>query len=113
MHELGITQSIVVIAAERAAGRKVTRVTLEIGSLSAVMPDAIRFCFDVVTKGSVIEGAVIDIVEIPARAKCKDCGTEVTLATVVMRCSCGSQRLELLSGEEFNIKSMDVEVESV
>ncbi len=109
MHELGLTQSIVAIVAEHAGGRKVTRVTLEIGSLSAVMPDAIRFCFDVVTQGSALEGAELDILEIPGRARCRDCGCDVDLATVIHRCSCGSQRLELLSGEELNIKSIDVE----
>ncbi len=109
MHELGLTQSIVAIVAEQAAGRKVTRVTLEIGKLSAVMPDAIRFCFDVVAQGSALEGAVLDIIEIPARARCKDCGTEVTLATAAHRCSCGSQRLEMVAGEELNIKSMELE----
>ena len=46
MHELSITRSVVAIVAERAAGQRVTRVRLQIGCLSAVMPDAIRFCFD-------------------------------------------------------------------
>ena len=57
MHEMGITQSIVAIVSEQAAGRKVRRVTLEIGKLAAVMPEAIRFCFDVVAQGSALDGA--------------------------------------------------------
>ncbi len=109
MHELGITQSIVATVAERAEGRKVTRVTLEIGKLSAILPDAIRFCFDLVAQGSVLDGAILDIIEIPGRAHCVDCGNEVTLADVVVRCVCGSQRLELLAGDELNIRSMEVE----
>lgn len=109
MHEMGITQSIVAIVAEQAAGRKVTRVTLEIGKLAAIMPDAIRFCFDVVAKGSALDGATLDIVEIPGCARCLDCGNDVVLDEIFGRCSCGSRRLERLSGEELNIKSMEVE----
>ena len=82
MHEMGITQSIVAIVAEQADGRKVKRVTLEIGKLAAVMPDAIRFCFDVVAQGSALDGAALDIIEIPGRARCLDCGSDVMLTEV-------------------------------
>jgi hydrogenase nickel incorporation protein HypA/HybF len=109
MHEMGITQSIIAIVAEQAAGRKVKRVTLEIGKLAAVMPDAIRFCFDVVAQGSALDGAALDIVEIPGRARCLDCDGEVMLMEVFGRCTCGSRRLERLAGEELNIKSMELE----
>lgn len=109
MHEMGLTQSIVAIVAEQAAGRKVIRVTLEIGKLSAVMPDAIRFCFDVIAQGSPLDGAALDIVEVPGRARCLDCGADVAMREIFARCDCGSRRLERLSGEELNIKSMEVE----
>nr|WP_026607812.1 hydrogenase maturation nickel metallochaperone HypA [Methylocapsa acidiphila] len=109
MHEMGITQSIVAIVTEQAAGRKVTRVTLEIGKLAAIMPDAIRFCFDVVARGGALDGAALDIIEVPGRAHCLDCGGEVALMEIFGRCACGSRRLERLSGEELNIKSMEVE----
>ncbi len=109
MHEMGLTQSIVAIVAEQARGRKVKRVTLEIGRLAAVMPDAIRFCFDVVAQGSALDGAVLDIIEIPGRAHCLDCGSEVMLVDIVGRCGCGSRNLERLAGDELNIKSMELE----
>jgi len=112
MHEMGITQSIVAIVAEQAAGRKVTRITLEIGKLAAIMPDAIRFCFDIVAKNCSLDGAKLDIVEIPGRARCLDCGADVLLTAIYERCSCGSNRLERISGEELNIKSMEVETDS-
>ena len=109
MHEMGITQSIVAIVTEQAAGRKVTRVTLEIGKLAAIMPEAIRFCFDVVAQGGALDGAALDLIEVPGRARCLDCGAEVALAEVFGRCGCGSRQLERLAGEELNIKSMEVE----
>lgn len=64
MHEFGITQNIVAIVTEHAKGAKVQRVLLEIGKLSAIMPDAIRFCFDICTQGTVLEGATLEILEI-------------------------------------------------
>ena len=80
MHELSIARSIVAHRRRGARGRKVTRVTLEIGKLSAIMPDAIRFCFDVVAQGSALEGAALDIIEIAGRARCRDCGAEIEIA---------------------------------
>lgn len=63
MHELGITRNIVAIVEEAAQGRRVVRVVLEVGKLAGVMPDAITFCFDVVCKGTIAEGAALSIVE--------------------------------------------------
>ena len=111
MHELSIARSVVGIVEEQARGRKVTRVTLEIGELSAIMPDAIRFCFDIVARGSALDGAALDIVEIPGRARCLHCGGEVPLHDLAGRCACGSRRLQRLAGEELNIKSMQLESE--
>jgi hydrogenase nickel incorporation protein HypA/HybF len=63
VHELSITRNVVAIVSERAAGQRVTRVRLEIGRLAAVVPDSIRFCFDICAQGSVLEGAELEIVE--------------------------------------------------
>ena len=64
MHELSITRSVVAIVSEHAAGQRVMRVRLEIGRLSSVMPEAIRFCFDVCARGTALEGAELEIVEL-------------------------------------------------
>lgn len=109
MHEMGITQNIVSIVSEHAGARKVTRVRLEIGKLSAIMPEAIRFCFDIAAKGTVLENSKLEIVELPGKAKCKDCGGEVLLETLFGTCDCGSRDLQRLSGEELNIKEMELE----
>ena len=82
MHELSITRNVVAICAEQARG-KVTRVTLEIGKLSAVLPEAVRFCFDVCAKGTPIEGARLEIIETPGRGRCRDCGGEVAADATV------------------------------
>jgi hydrogenase nickel incorporation protein HypA/HybF len=63
MHELGISRNIVAIVAEAAKGRRVRRVTLEIGKLSGVMPYAVEFCFDLAAEGTAAARAVLDIRE--------------------------------------------------
>ncbi|MGB7444778.1 MAG: hydrogenase maturation nickel metallochaperone HypA [Coleofasciculaceae cyanobacterium] len=108
MHELGITQNIVAIVQEHAQGAQVQRVSLEIGKLSAIMPEAIRFCFDVCTKGTVLEGAVLEIIEIPGLASCRQCSREFPLDQPFGICSCGSVELDLIRGQELKIKEMEV-----
>ena len=109
MYELGITRNIVGIVSETAKGRRVTHVTLEIGTLAGVMPEAIAFCFDTVAVGSAIEGAKLDIVRIEGRARCRTCHTEFATPTLYAPCPCGARNAERLSGEELNIKSMQLE----
>ena len=110
MHELGITESIVAIASEYAQGLTVKQVTLEIGQLSAVMPDAIRFCFDVCSQGTVLEGATLKIIEVPGLGRCRHCRTEMSLTEPFGICDrCGSVELEIIQGEELKIKEMEVE----
>jgi hydrogenase nickel incorporation protein HypA/HybF len=109
MHELGITQTIVAIVAEHAKGAKVQRVSLEIGKLSAIMPDSVRFCFDVCSKGTVLEEANLEIIEIPGLARCRQCGAEVPLEQPFGICTCGSVKLDLIAGQELRIKEMEIE----
>ncbi|WP_017315142.1 hydrogenase maturation nickel metallochaperone HypA [Mastigocladopsis repens] len=109
MHELGITQNIVAIVSEYANGTKVRRVLLEIGKLSAILPDAVQFCFDVCTQGTVLEGAKLDILETPGLAKCHQCGAEIPLEKPFGSCRCGSVHLDLIAGEELKIKEIEIE----
>ena len=110
MHELGITANIVAIASEYAEGLPVKQVTLEIGKLSAVMPDAIRFCFDVCCQDTVLEGATLEIIEVAGLGCCRNCGTEISLHQPFGICDrCGSVELEIIQGEELKIKELEVE----
>lgn len=110
MHELGITRNLVAIVGEQARGQRVRRVWLEIGVRTALMPDAVRFCFDVVVQGTVLEGAALDILEIAPGLQCEDCGSYAPTAGEVLDCAqCGSTKLRRRSGDELNIKAMEVE----
>jgi len=108
MHELAITESIVASVSEHVAGAKVTRVVLEIGKRSGVVPDSVRFCFDVCALGTALEGARLDVIEIPARAQCRDCQAELVLDDIIALCDCGSANLIFLSGEELRITEVEV-----
>jgi hydrogenase nickel incorporation protein HypA/HybF len=107
MHELGITQNIVAIVAEHANGRPVARVRVEVGKLSGVMSDAIRFCFDVVAKGTCLEGAELELIEIDGRGRCRACQSEFPTPDLFTACSCGSRNIERLAGEELNIREFE------
>lgn len=61
MHELAITQAIVEQCAARCEGARVLRVVIEIGTLSAVQPEAVRFAFSLCTEGTLLEGAQLEI----------------------------------------------------
>lgn len=65
MHELGITRNIIAIVSEQAGEQRVIRIRLAIGRLSAVMPEAIRFCFDVCAQNTPLEGALLEIDQPP------------------------------------------------
>lgn len=108
MHELGITQEVVEIVAARAGEARVRRVTLEIGRLTAVLPDAVRFCFDVCREGTVLDEAELEIVETAGRGRCRACGTELELNQPFGRCGCGGTDLEWLSGEELRIVEFEL-----
>ena len=108
MHELSITQSIVDTVTARLDGEQVTAVRLEIGRLSGVVPDSVRFCFDIVAGGTQLEGATLHIVEPPGRIHCRSCAGESVLEDAIPLCPCGSADVELLSGDELRIQSVEV-----
>ena len=108
MHELAIAESVVDTVTQRLPGAKVTCVRLEIGALSGVVPDSIRFCFDLATEGTGLEGAALEITEPPARCRCRACGAEFQPDSPVVLCPCGSADVAVLAGEELKILSVQV-----
>lgn len=108
MHELAITQSVVDAVCEHAAGRRVHSVRLEVGALCAAVPDSMLFCFDLVTQGTVADGARLDLDIRPGTAHCRDCGTDFELADLILLCRCGSADVEVTAGRDLRILSMEV-----
>lgn len=108
MHELSICQSIVDSVCEAVPEGEVLVVTLEIGKLSGVVPDAVRFCFDACTRGTRVEGARLDVVDVPGRGRCGSCERELDVNELVAQCPCGNPFLEILRGRELRIRSVEV-----
>ena len=109
MHELSITASVVEACSRWANGARVLRVTLEVGELSCVMPDALRFCYDVCTLDTPLQGSELEIVRVPARARCRACGRQVELHSLLDTCACGGFDFDWQSsGDELMIRSMEV-----
>ena len=113
MHEMGIALQIVEIASaslpDDLGGARIAVVNLKIGKLAAVVPESLRFCFDVAIKDTPLEGAKLAIEEIPVVARCNDCDAQWTIDEPVFVCqTCESGSLEILSGRELNIESLEV-----
>lgn len=110
MHELALTQNIVETVAAHAQGRRVRRVTLEVGRLTCVMPTALQFCFEVATQGTALEGASLDIIQIDAQARCRACGNTFVQHEFGEPCHCGAREFTRISGEELSVKQYEVEM---
>jgi hydrogenase nickel incorporation protein HypA/HybF len=110
MHELAIAGSIAAIAERHAAGRRVTRVEVHVGYLRQVVPSALEFAFELVVRDTVLEGAELMLVEVPAAGRCRACGAEGRLDGFPFTCrACGGWDVAVTAGEELRIESLDLE----
>jgi hydrogenase nickel incorporation protein HypA/HybF len=112
MHELSIAESMLQVvedAARRNAASKVAAVKIEIGALACVEREALCFCFDAVTRGSIAEGARFDIVETPGAAWCNQCERQVPLAALGEPCPlCSGFQLKVVQGNELRVREIEV-----
>jgi hydrogenase nickel incorporation protein HypA/HybF len=109
VHELSLSGAIVNTVVKHAAGRRVTVVSLRVGALRQVVPDTLAFYFGFVAEGTVCDGARLEQELIPARVGCAACNREWEIDMPIFRCpGCGGAA-EVVSGEEFEVESIDVE----
>ena len=106
MHELAITQSVVDAVVERTGSVPVRSVRVRVGRLAGVVPDAMRFCFELVTAGTPLAGAVLEFEQPEGRGHCRTCGEDFVLADLVLLCACGSADVEVLAGRELAVASV-------
>lgn len=110
MHEMSLAASVLEIVEETArknhAGR-VKSVRLELGRLAALEPQALRFCFDAVTRGSIAEGCALEIVEVAGRGWCLQCSDSVPLEALYSACPrCGGYQVQVTEGTEMRVKDL-------
>jgi hydrogenase nickel incorporation protein HypA/HybF len=108
MHELAIAQHVLDTIVARIGDRQVHEVRLEIGRLSGVSADSLRFCFELAAVGTCAEGAVLNILEPAGRARCRTCSDEFVLSEHILLCACGSSDVRVTAGEELKILSVEV-----
>ena len=107
MHELSIADSILAIAREHAGERRLAAVRVQVGHLRQVVPCALAFAFELLAPGVELE-----IVEVPAAGRCRECGADTPLPVFPLTCArCGGLDVEIVRGEELLVESLEVEVQ--
>lgn len=113
MHELAITEQLLSTAlrhAEQAGAGRITRLNLVVGELSSVVDDSVQFYWDFIAKGTIAEGARLDIRRAPGILACQGCGAELRIGQFEGQCpQCGGEQVRVISGDEFQLESIDVE----
>lgn len=108
MHEMSITQNVVDVVTARTGEHRVAKVRLQIGKLSGIVPDSLRFCFELIAADTPLAGAVLEIEEPLGRAHCKTCGGDFELRDLILLCPCGSADVQVVAGTELAVKSVEV-----
>lgn len=113
MHEMSLAEGVLQLVEDTALRERALRVklvVLEIGRMSSVQPDALRFCFDAVTRGSIADGAALEIVDVPGSGWCMKCAATVPMEELYGACpTCGSHQVQATGGTEMRVKEIEIE----
>lgn len=113
MHELSLIASVFDILEEQArqhGAARITRVVLKAGVMSGAVPDLLESAFESYKKGTLAEGARLEIVVVPVKLRCPDCGGEAVREETDFSCvGCGSRRVEIVEGRELVVEKVELE----
>lgn len=113
MHEMSLCESVMQIVEEQARAQSfsnVIAIQLEIGQLAGVDIEAMRFCFDVVARNSIMADAMLDIVSVMGQGVCPRCAATSQMSERFSPCShCGSYGLQIVEGAQMRIKDLEVQ----
>jgi hydrogenase nickel incorporation protein HypA/HybF len=113
MHEMSIAESLIEIVEGAARGnglRRVTVVRMRVGEMSGVVPSALEFCFDAVTRGTFAEGARLEIATVPVRGACTECRHGFDVRDNRFACpACGSPLVAVSGGQELSVDELEGE----
>lgn len=113
MHEYSVTKSLVDLCNKEAEGngiRKISKIYLKIGKFTGFSPSSIQFYFDYLKSDTRCSNAKIIFDEIPIRIRCKDCNKEYVIDEPILICpDCGKPIIEILTGREFYVESVEGE----
>ena len=112
MHEVGLMQNALELAEEQArllGASRIHQITLRIGKLAGIEPEALAFAFDVVTAGTMADGAALGIESVPVVCFCTACGAEFVPEDFIFACPrCGALSQDVRSGQELELTSLEV-----
>lgn len=107
---MSLASAVSATVIKHAEGRKVKLVSLTVGALRQVVPDSLEFYFDIVGRDTVCDGARLEMELIPGRVRCEPCDHEWELELPLFRCpQCFQTEVDVLSGNEFQVESIEVE----
>ena len=113
MHELAVTQSLLQLAlqhAQQANAARVTDLHLVVGRLSSIVDDSVQFYWDMISQGTICEGAQLHFERVPATLVCLNCSYAYALDGELAGCPrCGSEQVKVTGGDEFRLDSIDIE----
>ena len=113
MHELSLVASVFEVLEEKArehGAARVTKVVLDVGIMSGAVPDLIESAFEAYKRGTLAAGARLEIVVVPMKVRCPDCGGEAVREDADFSCAgCGSRRVEIVEGRELVIEKIELE----
>lgn len=113
MHELTITQSVLSIAlgqAEANHANKITKINITFGELSGIVDECVEFYFELLSKDTIAAGASLSFDRLPTKLCCRKCNNTFSPDGHSWVCpSCKAQSVEIVSGRECYISSMEVD----
>jgi hydrogenase nickel incorporation protein HypA/HybF len=113
MHEMALCEGVLAIIAEEAKRHNFARVRvvrLEIGKLGHVEPQALRFCFGAVSRGTIAESARVELIDVPGEAWCMRCSKIVAVTQRLDPCPvCGGYQLQVTAGDDLRVKDLEVD----
>jgi hydrogenase nickel incorporation protein HypA/HybF len=113
MHELSMAESVVALVNELAQKndfKNVQRIRLAVGAMSGVVRESLEFCFSLVVEGTILENAIIEMIDVPLKVRCHDCGeTSTAMVDMIVCGACGSFHVQVTDGRD--LKVIDLEVE--
>jgi hydrogenase nickel incorporation protein HypA/HybF len=113
VHELSLSSAVLNTVLKHAEGRRVSVISMRVGQLRQVVPQTLRFYFQIVAQGTVCEGARLDQQVVEARLRCATCGHEWAIEIPAFRCpGCGGAEVLAISGEELEVESIEIEEEA-
>ncbi len=113
MHELAVTQSVLDIALRHAGeqnARRITDLYLVLGQWSSIVDDSVQFYWDIISAGTIAQGATLHFRRVPAELVCLDCGQVYQPTGEELICpQCAGTRLRLRQGDELQLEAIDIE----